>query len=51
MGVNTNAYTCVQGGRGGLNVIKNTHFVHRFIMNAEWGWGGGAGSHSHYLHS
>ena len=32
-GVNTNAYKCVQGGRGGLNMIKNTHFVRRFIEN------------------
>ena len=24
-GVNTNAYKCVQGGRGGLNMVKNTH--------------------------
>ena len=29
-GVNTNAYKCVQGGRGGLNMTKNTHFVRRF---------------------
>ena len=28
-GVNTNAYKCVQGGRGGLNMTKNTHFVRR----------------------
>ena len=33
-GVNTNAYKCVQGGRGGLNITKNTHFVLRFIENA-----------------
>ena len=33
-GVNTNAYKCVQGGRGGLNMTKNTHFVRRFIKNA-----------------
>ena len=33
-GVNTNAYKCVQGGRGGLNMTKNTHFVCRFIENA-----------------
>ena len=33
-GVNTNAYKCVQGGRGGLNMTKNTHFVRRFIENA-----------------
>ena len=33
-GVNTNAYKCVQGGRGGLNMIKNTHFVRRCIENA-----------------
>ena len=33
-GVNTNAYKCVQGGRGGLNMSKNTHFVRRFIENA-----------------
>ena len=32
-GVNTNAYKCVQGGRGGLNMPKNTHFVPRFIEN------------------
>ena len=32
-GVNTNAYKCVQGGRGGLNMTKNTHFVRRFIEN------------------
>ena len=24
-GVNANAYKCVQGGRGGLNMTKNTH--------------------------
>ena len=29
-GVNSNAYKCVQGGRGGLNMTKNTHFVHRY---------------------
>ena len=33
-GINTNAYKCVQGGRGGLNMTKNTHFVPRFIENA-----------------
>ena len=33
-GVSTNAYKCVQGGRGGLNMTKNTHFVRRFIENA-----------------
>ena len=33
-GVNTNAYKCVQGGRGGLNMTKNTHFVRRCIENA-----------------
>ena len=33
-GVYTNAYKCVQGGRGGLNMTKNTHFVRRFIENA-----------------
>ena len=33
-GVKTNAYKCVQGGRGGLNMTKNTHFVRRFIENA-----------------
>ena len=33
-GVNTNAYKCVQGGRGGLNMTKNTHLVRRFIKNA-----------------
>ena len=30
-GVNTDAYKCVQGGRGGLNMSKNTHFVRMFI--------------------
>ena len=29
-GVNTNAYKCVQGGRGGLNMTKNTHFVRKY---------------------
>ena len=33
-GVNTNAYKCVQGGRGGLNMTKNTHLVRRLIENA-----------------
>ena len=33
-GVYTDAYKCVQGGRGGLNMTKNTHFVRRFIENA-----------------
>ena len=33
-GVNTDAYNCVQGGRGGLNRTKSTHFVRRFIENA-----------------
>ena len=33
-GVNTDAYKCVQGGRGGLNMTKSTHFVRRFIENA-----------------
>ena len=33
-GVNTYAYNCVQGGEGGLNITKNTHFVRRFIENA-----------------
>ena len=33
-GVNTDAYNCVQGGRGGLNMTKSTHFVCRFIENA-----------------
>ena len=33
-GVNTDAYKCVQGGRGGLNMTKNTHFVRRFMENA-----------------
>ena len=33
-GVNTNAYKCVQGGRGGLSMTKNTHFVCRFFENA-----------------
>ena len=28
-GVKTNAYKCVQGGRGGMNMTKNTHFVRR----------------------
>ena len=32
-GVNTNAYKCVQGGRGGLNMTKHTHFVRRFSEN------------------
>ena len=32
-GVNTDAYKCVQGGRGGLNMTKNTHFVRRLIEN------------------
>ena len=32
-GVNTNAYKCVQGGRGGLDMTKNTHFVCSFIIN------------------
>ena len=31
-GVNTDAYKCVQGGRGGLNMTKNTHFVCMFII-------------------
>ena len=31
-GVNTNAYKCVQGGRGGgLNMTKNTHFVRKLV--------------------
>ena len=30
-GVKTDAYKCVQGGRGGLNMTKNTHFVRRFM--------------------
>ena len=30
-GVDTNAYKCVQGGRGGLHMAKNTHFVRRLI--------------------
>ena len=29
--MHTNAY---KGGGGGLNMIKNTHFVRRFIENA-----------------
>ena len=33
-GVNTNAYKCLQGGRGGLNMTKNRHFVRRLIQNA-----------------
>ena len=33
-GVNTNAYKYVHGGRGGLHMTKNTHFVRRFIENA-----------------
>ena len=33
-GVNTNAYKCVQGGRGGQNMTKSTHFVRRLIENA-----------------
>ena len=33
-GVNTYAYKCVQGGRGGQNMTKNTHFVRIFIKNA-----------------
>ena len=33
-GVNTDAYKCVQGGRGGLNMTKSTHFVRRYIENA-----------------
>ena len=33
-GVNTDAYKCVQGGRGGLNMTKCTHSVRRFIVNA-----------------
>ena len=32
-GVNTYAYKCVQGGRGGLNMTKSTHFVRRYIEN------------------
>ena len=35
-GVNTNAYKCVQGGRGGLTMTKSTHFVRRFIANQGW---------------
>ena len=31
-GFNTNAYKCVQGGRGGLNMTKNTHFVRRYNL-------------------
>ena len=34
-GVNTDAYKCVQGGRGGLNMTKNTHFVRRCMENAK----------------
>ena len=33
-GVNTDAYKCVQGGRGGLNMTKNAHFVRMLIENA-----------------
>ena len=33
-GVNPHAYKCVQGGRGGLNMTKNMHFVCRLIENA-----------------
>ena len=33
-GVITNAYKCVQGGRGGLYMTNNRHFVRRFIENA-----------------
>ena len=33
-GVNSDAYKCVQGGRGGLSMTKNTHFVRRCIENA-----------------
>ena len=33
-GVNTNAYKCIQGGRGGLNMTKSTHFVRRCIEDA-----------------
>ena len=33
-GVNTDAYKCVQGGRGGLNMTNSTHFVRRFSKNA-----------------
>ena len=40
-GVNTNAYKCVQGGRGGLSMTKNTHFVRRFIENTTIMWTGG----------
>ena len=29
--VKSDAYKCVQGGRGGLNMTKNTHFVRRFM--------------------
>ena len=34
-GVNTYAYKCVQGGRGGLNITKSTHFVRRCIEDAK----------------
>ena len=30
-GVNPNAYKCVQGGRGGLNMARNMHFIRRLI--------------------
>ena len=33
-GVSTDAYKCVQGGRGGLNMTKITHFVRMFNENA-----------------
>ena len=29
-GVDTYAYKCVQGGRGGLKMTKITHFVRRY---------------------
>ena len=35
-GVNSNAYKCVQGGRGSLTMTKSTHFVRRFIANQGW---------------
>ena len=32
--MNTDAYKCVQGGRGDLNTTKNMHIVCKFIENA-----------------
>ena len=39
-GVNSNAYKCVQGGRGGLIMIKICILVHT-ECNMEGGGGGG----------